>query len=295
MLAPPPTGVVVGDPGAADRAMQVLGTLTVKGKAPMTGYHRDEFGPAWTDDVDLPGGHNGCDTRNDILRRDLVELSIKPDSHGCTVLAGTLDDPYTGATIEFRRGPTSEAVQIDHVVSLGNAWATGIQYLSAVERVEIANDPINLQATDGPTNVKKGDGDAATWLPPNRSFRCTYVARQVTVKSKYRLWVTPAERTAIAAVLGGCGATQPLPPPVTTDRTASAPPAATGPVSPTATGPFVSTGLTGPQGCHPLTSAGNCYRPGQTCREADHGETGIDADAEPIQCVDRNGWRWVSI
>ena len=213
MLAPPPSGVTVDTPAQADSALTMLGTLAVKGRAPMTGYTREQFGPSWTDDVNVPGGHNGCDTRNDVLRRDLVRLVIKPGSNGCTVQSGTLYDPYTAKVIPFARGvQTSTAVQIDHVVALGNAWATGAQNLSAAERTQLANDPINLQATDGPTNTAKGDGDAATWLPPQKSFRCTYVARQVAVKSKYRLWVTLAERNAIAGLLRGCGATVALPP-----------------------------------------------------------------------------------
>ena len=123
------------------------------------------------------------------------------------VLSGALADPYTGATIPFLRGAdTSEEVQIDHVVALSDAWQSGAQQLSAVQRQDLANDPLNLQATAGWVNQQKGAGDAATWLPPNTSYRCTYVARQVKVKAKYQLWVKPAERDAIARVLTDCGA-----------------------------------------------------------------------------------------
>jgi hypothetical protein len=121
------------------------------------------------------------------------------------VQTGTLADPYTGASISFLRGSgTSTAVQIDHVVALSDAWQKGAQQLTTEQRTAFANDPLNLQATDGPTNQKKGDGDAATWLPPNKAFRCEYVARQISVKAAYGLWVTQAEHDAMANILAGC-------------------------------------------------------------------------------------------
>ena len=182
----------------ATTAMALLETLPVKGRAPKTGYDRTaQFGTAWLD-VD----RNGCDTRNDILTRDL-EPETKEGV--CKVLTGTLNDPYTGKIINFVRGNvTSMAVQIDHVVALMNAWETGAQQLTAAQRVTLANDPMNLFAVDGPTNSQKGAGDAATWLPPQKSFRCEYVAHQVSVKATYRLWVTQAEHDAIARILSTC-------------------------------------------------------------------------------------------
>ena len=95
-------------------------------------------------------------------------------------------------------------MQIDHVVALGDAWVTGAQQLTPTERTTLANDPLNLLAVDGPTNSAKRDADAASWLPPNKAYRCTYVARQVAVKSRYHLWVTAAETVQIARVLAGC-------------------------------------------------------------------------------------------
>jgi hypothetical protein len=89
-------------------------------------------------------------------------------------------------------------------VALSDAWQKGAQKLSFASRVQFANDPLNLLAVDGPTNSSKGDSDAATWLPPNKAYRCAYVARQVAVKRKYQLWVTSAERDAIARVLKAC-------------------------------------------------------------------------------------------
>ena len=147
---------------------------------------------------------NGCDTRNDMLKRDLTAITYT-NSVPCKVQSGTLADPYTGTTISFLRGSaTSSAVQIDHVVALSDAWQKGAQQLTTEQRTAFANDPLNLQSTDGPTNMKKGDGDAATWLPPNKGFRCEYVARQISVKATYSLWVTQAEHDAMARILADC-------------------------------------------------------------------------------------------
>jgi uncharacterized protein DUF1524 len=188
-------------------AALALSVIAVKGRAPMTGYDRDLFGQAWSDDNADPFGHNGCDTRNDVLRRDLVRPVVEAGTHDCVVLSGVLNDPYTGDPIRFLRGETTSiAVQIDHVVALGDAWQTGAQQWSADKRQDFANDPLNLLAVDGPQNESKGDGDAATWLPPDRGFWCVYVARQVTVKAKYGLWMTAAEQSRIGQILAGCGA-----------------------------------------------------------------------------------------
>ncbi|QCO97258.1 DUF1524 domain-containing protein [Arthrobacter sp. 24S4-2] len=186
-------------PAFATKAIDLLATLPIKGRAPKTGYDRALFGQAWAD-VD----RNGCDTRNDILKRDLTGIKYT-NSVPCKVQSGTLADPYTGTTINFLRGvATSSAVQIDHVVALSDAWQKGAQQLTTEQRTAFANDPLNLQSTDGPTNMKKGDGDAATWLPPNKGFRCEYVARQISVKATYSLWVTQAEHDAMARILADC-------------------------------------------------------------------------------------------
>ncbi|AGP31943.1 HNH endonuclease family protein [Corynebacterium terpenotabidum] len=184
---------------AVDTALATLDTLEVKGRAPKTGYDRAQFGQTWAD-VD----RNGCDTRNDILARDLTDVVFKEGS--CRVLSGVLDDPYTGQRISFVRGEdTSADVQIDHVVALSDAWQKGAQQLTPERREELANDPANLLAVDGSANLQKSDGDAATWLPANTSFRCTYVSRQIEVKAAYGLWVTQAEKDAMVRVLGDCG------------------------------------------------------------------------------------------
>ena len=201
-----PAGPASADPQppVAD-TLAKLDTLAIKGRAPKTGYSRSQFGDAWTDDVTVPLGHNGCDTRNDILRRDLIDVVLKPGSNGCAVLSGVLNDPYTGTSVEFERGPsTSAEVQIDHIVALSDAWQTGAQQLDPLVRNNFANDPLNLQTTIGWINQEKGDGDAATWLPPNKSYRCPFVTRIVDIKSAYELWVTQAEHDAIAWVLTDC-------------------------------------------------------------------------------------------
>lgn len=187
-------------------ATAALETLSVKRRAPKTGYTRDQFGQAWAD-----VNHNGCDTRNDILKRDMTAIIYKAGTRSCVVLSGTVIDRYSGETINFLRGNiTSMAVQIDHVVALSNAWQTGAFKLSADQRKALANDPLNLFAVKGSLNQQKGDGDAATWLPPAKSFRCAYVAQQIAVKVKYSLWVVPPEKAAMVAILSKCP-TQKLP------------------------------------------------------------------------------------
>lgn len=179
------------------RAREMLSTLAVKGRAPKTGYSREQFGQRWKDT-----DRNGCDQRNDVLARDLTGV-VAPG--GCKVLSGTLRDPYTGTAIAFQRGQgTSEKVQIDHVVPLADAWQKGAQQWTPQRREEFANDTGNLLAVDGPMNQQKSAGDAATWLPPHKPFRCAYVAIQVDVKTRYGLWVTQAEHDAIQRVLSQC-------------------------------------------------------------------------------------------
>lgn len=176
-------------------ARDLLGLLPVKGRAPKTDYSRDQFGGGWS----VIGG---CDMRNIILHRDLTNVQVDDE---CYVTTGDLQDPYTGKTIQFTRGSdTSDDVQIDHVVALSDAWQKGAQQLSYERRLELANDPLELLAVDGAANQQKSDGDAATWLPSYKPFRCQYVARQIAVKYKYELWVTQAEYNAMEDILDGC-------------------------------------------------------------------------------------------
>ena len=201
---------------ALGTAAAALARLPVKGRAPKTGYSREQFGDGW---IDI----GGCDTRDRILTRDLTAKTYLDD---CRVESGTLADPYTGERVHYTRGGASE-VDVDHVVALLDAWQKGAQQQAPATRVAFANDPLELLAVDSHTNRSKGDGDAATWLPPNKAFRCDYVSRQVAVKTKYKLWVTPAEKDAIGRVLATCPG-QKLPKrgarvPVTVTRTLPAP------------------------------------------------------------------------
>ena len=261
-VGPPPAKPTGAMPAGA---AAMLDTLQIKGRAAKTGYSRDQFGPAWAD-VD----HNGCDTRNDILRRDLADITYRVDDPTCTVATGVLHDPYTGKTIQFVRGTgTSEAVQIDHLVALSDAWQKGAQQWTAAKREAFANDPIELLAVDGPTNEAKGDGDAATWLPPNKAFRCTYVSDQIVVKHNYGLWVTQAEHDAMARVLASCGGVVASPTPV---RTTAAPP----PPPPTTTVPasvyYANCTAVRAAGKAPLYAGQSGYR------------SGLDRDHDGMAC-----------
>ena len=179
------------------KATTLLAKLPVKGRAPKTGYDRDLFSDGW-------GKIGECDARNFILRRDLKSITWKA-SPRCTVATGILNDPYTATKIYFVRGVgTSNDVQIDHVVAVSDAWQKGAQQLSFSQRYSFYNDPLNLLAVDGPTNQRKSDSDAASWLPPNRKYWCSFVARQIAVKHKYMLWVTQAERDSMSRVLKTC-------------------------------------------------------------------------------------------
>jgi hypothetical protein len=179
-----------------ERAIEIIETLAVKGRAAKTGYDRSFFSH-WRDP-----DRNGCDARNDILRRDLNNLVIKSDSNGCKVLGGVLADPYSGKNIDFVFG--ASLVDIDHVVALSNAWQTGAFQFTSEIRLQFANDPLNLLAVSASLNRQKGDGDAATWLPPTKSYRCQYVARQIAVKKKYGLWITKPEKVAMSTLLAKC-------------------------------------------------------------------------------------------
>lgn len=183
------------DDGDTKLAVDVLELLEVKGRAPKTGYSREEFYKNWPT-ID------GCSLRQRIIRREFGETAVLDE---CNVVAGEYDEPYTGRHLEFSsREEISKGVQIDHVVALSDAWQKGAQYMSAETRYAIATDVLNLLAVDAAANGKKSDGDAATWLPSNKQFRCQYVARQVSVKYKYALWVTQAEKEAISRVLTNC-------------------------------------------------------------------------------------------
>ncbi len=178
-------------------AAATLDKLQIKDKDMANQYNRAYFGSGWTT-------VSGCDTRNLILYRDLSMVKIDDK---CNVITGTLDDPYSGKLIRFVRGSnTSGDIQIDHVVSLSNAWQTGAQLMSLQQRIMFANDPLELLAVDGDTNQDKSDSDASAWLPPNKNFHCQYISRQIAIKQKYKLWVTKAEHNVMHDILSKCPA-----------------------------------------------------------------------------------------
>lgn len=179
------------------RAADVLEKLEVKGRSPKTNYDREEFYKSWPT-VD------GCNLRQKIIKREFGDTAVLD---GCTVLSGEYDEPYTGEHIIYSsKEEISSGIQIDHIVALSDAWQKGADFdhMTAEKRRELATDPLNLLAVDSKANQSKSDGDAATWLPKNKKFRCQYVARQVSVKYKYNLWVTEAEKDAIKSVLENC-------------------------------------------------------------------------------------------
>lgn len=190
----------IGDAANDDeyRALDILAKLEIKGRAPKTGYDRSEqFYRTWPT-ID------GCNLRQRIIKRELGD-TVKLDVDQCVVLSGEFDEPYTGQHLIFyQKSDLSKGIQIDHVVALSDAWQKGAQNLTNEERYALATDPLNLLAVDSNANQQKSDGDAATWLPKNKSFRCQYVARQVSVKYKYNLWVTQAEHDAIEQILQTC-------------------------------------------------------------------------------------------
>ncbi|WP_411734730.1 HNH endonuclease family protein [Paeniglutamicibacter sp.] len=208
-------------------AVSVLNALPVKGKAPATGYDRNKnFGNGWKD-----SNGNKCDERQDTLKRDLSAVKYK-DAKRCQLVSGTLADAYTGTRIKWK--VNSGSVDIDHVVALKNVWISRGQQLSQSQRQSIANDPLNLMASQASANRSKGDANAAEWLPTNKSFRCQYVATQISVKKKYALSVTAAEKNAMKRVLTTCpkqkaAAVTPLKPLAKTPTAPTKKPSATSP------------------------------------------------------------------
>jgi hypothetical protein len=189
---------VVLDAAQRAEARTVIASLATKGRGPKTGYSRAQFGPAWTDDNPDLWGHDGCDTRDDILKRDLVDVTYRPNTRDCVVISGQLADPYTGQTLPFAKQHAAE-IQIDHIAPLSYDWQLGASRWTAEERRAIANDPLNLVAVDGSANEQKGDSGPASWLPANKPIRCGYVARFAMVALKYHLPVTVADKAVALA------------------------------------------------------------------------------------------------
>ncbi|MEO3767333.1 HNH endonuclease family protein [Streptomyces sp. B5E4] len=190
---------------AADReaARRVIDRLATESRGSGSGYDRDEFGYAWMDTAPgVPLAGNGCDTRNDLLRRDGQDVRLE-SGDDCTVETMELADPYAGRDIAFERGPsTSMDVQIDHVVPLSYAWQMGAGEWAEDKRKQLANDPLNLLAVDGDTNSSKGDSGPGEWLPPAEGIRCAYGVRFAQVALKYELPVTTADKETLREQCG---------------------------------------------------------------------------------------------
>lgn len=190
-----------------DAARRAFGGLRVIGARPPhdSGYQREAFGSAWTDDTQAAGAGNGCDTRNDILARD-VRVSGLTSASTCprAVAAGVLTSPYTGRPVVFERGRGSSAIQIDHIVPLSYAWDMGASRWDADRRATFANDPSNLVAVDGASNQTKSDAEPARWMPTLRSFHCQYAVQFVTVLARYGLPVDAPSKTALGRALESC-------------------------------------------------------------------------------------------
>ena len=187
-----------GNDEPAIKAKDVLDLLSVKGRAPKTGYSRNLFYETWP-------SIDGCSLRQHIIKREMGSTAVISNEDNCSVVSGEYDEPYTGShMIFYQKSDFTSGIQIDHIVALSDAWQKGAQNISPEERYNLATDPLNLIAVDSKANQNKADGDAATWLPSNKSFRCAYIARQISVKYKYHLWVTNAEKEAMKRILDRC-------------------------------------------------------------------------------------------
>lgn len=190
-----PQGLEMGLAPVAKRDLSRARALIRKVKAVPVGasksYDRSTFGRPWTDDTSDALGHNGCSTRDDVLRRDMTGETLRDGR--CVVLTGQLDDPYTGRKIAFSKSHP-QAVQIDHVVALHYAWEHGADRWTDERREEYANDPLVLLAVDGPANIRKSDHGPSEWEPPNKTIWCALAVRQAQVEIKYRITVTTIDR-----------------------------------------------------------------------------------------------------
>lgn len=273
------------DPGgaAAGSALSLVATLRVQGRGPKTGYAREQYGPAWADT-----DRNGCDTRNDVLARDLQDETFRAGTADCVVLSGVLTEPYTGRRVTFSKQRAGD-LQIDHVVALSDSWQKGAAQWQPGERLAFANDPLNLLAVSGVLNQQKSDSDAASWLPPNKAFRCGYVTRQIEVKVKYALWVTAAEKAAMTTVLGACpvgalgntrvaSSVQPTPPPTSNATTAQTPAPAAVPA------PLAPVPAPGRDGYYPNCTAAKQAGAAPLRRGEPGYRAGLDRDNDGIAC-----------
>jgi hypothetical protein len=197
-----------GAPTVVSGSDVLAGVAVVATRVRDADYRRGAFGDAWEDDNDAPGGRNGCDTRNDILNRDL-EDKIYVATKRCpqAVAGGTLRDPYTNATIAFVRGNrVGASVQIDHLVPLAFAWDMGARDWTEPMRIRFANDPANLLAVAGGANQDKGDQPPGDWMPPNAAFWCQYAVAFIAVLRGYGLPVDEASAHRLRDASSACPA-----------------------------------------------------------------------------------------
>lgn len=181
------------------KAVATIKRLPTKGRGPMTGYSRAQFGAPWSDDATgVLWAGNQCRTRDDVLRRDMDGVKLRGK---CTVIAGHYTDPYTGQVVKFSKSKAYES-PIDHLLPLGFSWQMGAARWPASKRLRLANDPLNLITTTEKINSAKGDSDPASYLPPNKKIRCAYVDRFALVATKYDLPVTPADKVIMLAQCG---------------------------------------------------------------------------------------------
>ncbi|UVO12644.1 HNH endonuclease family protein [Mycobacterium sp. SVM_VP21] len=195
-----------GMPTVAAGADVLAGITVVPARTHRYDYVRSRFGDAWDDDNDAPGGHNGCDTRDDILNRDLVDIThVSTKRCPDAVATGTLHDPYTNAVVAFTRGAKiGEAVQIDHIVPLAYAWDMGASAWPYRQRLRFANDPANLLAVAGQGNQDKGDAGPGQWMPPNKSFACQYAIAYIAVLRGYALRLDQPSADALREAAATC-------------------------------------------------------------------------------------------
>lgn len=180
----------------ADDALAELEQLVIAEAERIT-YDVADFGSPWID-ID----HNGCDTRNDMLRRDLEDITTKPGTDECVILTGTLIDLYTGEEVPFERVSEGyQPVQIDHLYPRKLAAQHGALDLTEEQRIQFANDPLNLQSTTA--NQEKGDSGPSEWMPTER-YQCEYAGRFVAVAAKYSLSISQADHAALDRTLTSC-------------------------------------------------------------------------------------------
>nr|WP_240393896.1 HNH endonuclease family protein [Corynebacterium lactis] len=154
----------------------------VQSRPTVTGYKRELFG-VWAGPAD-------CNTRR------LVLVAWFGGSR-CTLADDrSIADPYTGD------GVVSHEVDIDHVYPLAAAWDFGAYAWDSARRREFGNDAeTNLVPTLSSVNRDKGDATPGEWMP-DKTARCTYAARYLTVALKWDLAVTESDWEALAAACG---------------------------------------------------------------------------------------------